>query len=105
MDSQIEQITPVECRVRVTVPWSEVGPRLDSKLRTLGQRARVPGFRPGKIPPKVLEKRFGKSARAELANELFQETFQTAMVSHEANPLTQPVLESSSQRATWVPFF
>ncbi|KIG18324.1 Cell division trigger factor [Enhygromyxa salina] len=96
MDSQIEQITPVECRVRVTVPWTTVGPRLDTKLRTLGQKARVPGFRPGKVPARVLEKMFGKSARQELANELFQETFQTAMSTHEANPLTQPVLESSA---------
>ncbi|PRQ04851.1 trigger factor [Enhygromyxa salina] len=96
MDSQIEQITPVECRVRVTVPWTTVGPRLDTKLRTLGQRARVPGFRPGKVPARVLEKMFGKSARQELANELFQETFQTAMTSHEANPITQPMLESST---------
>ncbi len=96
MDSQIEQITPVECRVRVTVPWTAVGPRLDTKLRDLGKRARVPGFRPGKVPPRVLEKMFGKSARAELANELFQETFQTAMTTHEARPLTQPVLESST---------
>lgn len=96
MDSQIEQITPVECRVRVTVPWTAVGPRLDTKLRTLGQKARVPGFRPGKVPPRVLERMFGKSARQELANELFQETFQTAMSTHEANPLTQPVLESST---------
>lgn len=96
MDSQIEQITPVECRVRVTVPWTTVSPRLDTKLRTLGQKARVPGFRPGKVPPRVLDKMFGKSARQELANELFQETFQTAMSTHEANPLTQPVLESST---------
>lgn len=96
MDSQIEQLTPVECRVRVTVPWDTVGPRLDTKLRDLGKRARVPGFRPGKVPPRVLEKMFGKSARAELANELFQETFDTAMSTHQARPLTQPVLESST---------
>src|SRR5690606_22213982 len=96
MDSQIEQITPVECRVRVTVPWTTVGPRLDTKLRDLGKRARVPGFRPGKVPPRVLEKMFGKSARQELANELFQETFETAISTHETRPLTQPVLESST---------
>lgn len=96
MDSQIEQITPVECRVRVSLPWSEVGPRLDDKLRNLGKKARVPGFRPGKVPTRVVEKMFGKSARSELASELFQETFQTAMTTHSANPLTQPVLESSS---------
>ena len=96
MDSQIEQISPVECRVSVTVPWTEVRPRLDTKLRNLGRTARVPGFRPGKVPPRVLDRMFGRSARQELASELFQETFQTAMSTHEANPLTQPVLESST---------
>lgn len=96
MDSQIEQLTSVECRVRVTVPWTTVGPRLDIKLRDLGKRARVPGFRPGKVPPRILEKMFGKNARQELANELFQETFETAMSTHEARPLTPPVLESSA---------
>jgi trigger factor len=96
MDSQIEQITPVECRVKVQVPWTTVAPRLDIKLRDLGRRARVPGFRPGKVPPRVLEKMFGKSARLELANELFQETFETALATHATRPITQPVLESSS---------
>ena len=96
MDSQIEQISPVECRVRVTMPWSDVGPRLDTKLRSLGKKARVPGFRPGKIPPKVLERIFGKSARQELVGELFQETFETVISQHAKRPLTQPVLESSN---------
>ncbi len=96
MDSQIEQITPVECRVRVTVPWGDVGPRFETKLRAFGRKARVPGFRPGKIPPRVLERMFGKSVRSELASELFQETFETVIATHEARPLTQPVLESSS---------
>lgn len=96
MDSQIEQITPVECRVRVTIPWTDVSPRIDTKLRDLKRTAKIPGFRPGKIPPKVIEQMFGKSVRAELARDLVQETFETAVVSHKTTPLTQPVLESSS---------
>ena len=95
MESQIEQITPVECRVRVTIPWTDVSPRLDTKLRELKKTARIPGFRQGMIPPKVVERMFGKSARAELARDLVQETFETAVVSHKTTPLTQPVLESS----------
>ncbi len=96
MESQIEQITPVECRVRVTIPWSDVSPRLDNKLRELRKTARVPGFRPGKVPPKMIEQMYGKSLRAELARDLVQETFETAVGQHKTTPLTQPVLESSS---------
>jgi trigger factor len=96
MESQIEQITPVECRVRVSIPWTDVSPRLDTKLRELQKTAKIPGFRAGKIPPKVIEKMFGKTVRAELARDLVQETFETAVVSHKTTPLTQPVLEASS---------
>lgn len=96
MESSIERISPVECRVKVEIPWSDVSGRLTDKMRDLRRRARLPGFRAGKVPPQVLEKRFGKGVREELAGELVQETFQTAMTEHEAQPLTQPVVEESS---------
>lgn len=95
MDSRIEQISPVECRVHVEIPWDQVSKRLDQKMRDLGRNARLPGFRRGKVPRHMLERLYGKGVREELANDLVQETFQTAVVSHERNPLTQPVLESS----------
>ena len=96
MESSIERIGAVECRVKVEIPWADVSPRLDNKLRDLRRRARVPGFRPGKVPPQVIERMFGKSIRDELARDLVQETFQSAVSQHETVPLTQPVLEESS---------
>ena len=96
MKSSIERISPVECRVKVEIPWTDVSGRLTDKMRDLRRRARLPGFRAGKVPPQVLEKRFGKGVREELAGELVQETFQTAVTEHEQQPLTQPVVEGSS---------
>jgi trigger factor len=96
MQSSIERISSIECRVKVEIPWSEVSGRLDDKMRDLRRRARLPGFRPGKVPPAVLERMFGKGVRQELANDLVQETFQTAVSQHETMPLTQPVVETSS---------
>jgi hypothetical protein len=96
LQSSIERISSVECRVKVEIPWSEVSGRLDDKMRDIRRRARLPGFRPGKVPPNVIEKMYGKSIRSEVANDLVQETFQTAVAQHEATPLTQPVLESST---------
>jgi trigger factor len=96
MQSSIERISPVECRVQVEIPWTDISGRLQEKLRDVGRRARVPGFRPGKVPGNVLERMFGKSVRQELARDLVQETFQTAVAQNSVVPLTQPVLESST---------
>lgn len=96
MQATIERISPVECRVKVEIPWSDVSNRLQEKMRDVGRRARVPGFRPGKVPPNVLERMFGKGVRSDLARDLVQETFQTAVASNNVIPLTQPVLESST---------
>src|SRR5215207_6040744 len=94
MESSIERISEIECRVKVEIPWDEVSGRLSAKMKDLQRRARLPGFRPGKVPPAVLERMFGKGVREELANDLVQETFQTAVTQHATVPLTQPVLES-----------
>jgi trigger factor len=93
MESQIERISQIECRVRVEVPWSDVSPRLQEKLRDLQRRARLPGFRPGKVPAGIIEKMFGKEARNELARALVDETFPSAVANHQTVALTQPVVE------------
>lgn len=94
MESNIERISPVECRVHVEIPWAAVGPRLEGKMRDLRNRVNLPGFRRGKVPTQMLERMYGRSVRDELARDLVQETFQTAVVQHETNPLTQPAVES-----------
>ena len=94
MESQLERISSVECRVRVEIPWKDIAPKLDRKLRDLRQKARVRGFRPGKVPPPLIERMYGKSVREELVRDLVQETFPTAVSQHRARPLTEPVLES-----------
>lgn len=96
MESQIERISAVECRVRVQIPWEEISSRFASKLRELQSKARIPGFRPGKVPPPMIERMFGKSLRDELARDLVDETFQAAVTQHAKVPLTQPVLEEGT---------
>lgn len=96
MDSQIERISPVECRVNVEIAWDEVSGRLDRKMREVRSKLRLPGFRPGKVPPPVVERMYGRSVRDELARDLVNETFQNAVVQHDTVPLTEPVVEKAS---------
>ncbi len=94
MQSELERISAVECRVRVAIPWTDVSPRWEAKLRDLRKRANVPGFRRGKVPPRIVERMFGKGVREELARDIVNETFQDAVAKHEKTPLTVPVRES-----------
>ena len=96
MESQLEKISSVECRVRVTIPWTQLEGRFNGKFRDLKSRVRLPGFRPGKVPMPMLERLYGGSVRQELARDLVEETFQTAVGQHDTRPLTQPVMESGT---------
>lgn len=96
MESQLEKISSVECRVRVTIPWNQLEGRFNGKFRELKSRVRLPGFRPGKVPMPMLERLYGGSVRQELAQDLVQETFETAVGQHDTKPLTQPVMESGT---------
>ena len=69
--------------LEVTVPASDIESRLDARLREIGKTASMRGFRRGKIPPKLLRKRFGKRARGEVVQAAVFETFQIAL--HEQN--------------------
>lgn len=96
MESQLEKISSVECRVRVTIPWNQLEGRFHGKFKELKGRVRLPGFRPGKVPMPMLERLYGSSVRQELARDLVQETFETAVGQHDTTPLTKPVMESGN---------
>lgn len=96
MESQLEKISSVECRVRVTIPWNQLEGRFNGKFKELKGRVSLPGFRPGKVPLPMLERLYGSSVRQELAQDLVQETFETAVGQHDTTPLTKPVMESGS---------
>ena len=51
---------------KVTVAASDIETRIDSRLIEVGQDARIPGFRPGKVPVNVLRQRFGPAVRGEV---------------------------------------
>lgn len=93
MASQFERISPVECQVKVEVPWSDVSPRLSKKLSDVRRRIRLPGFRPGKAPLRMVERMYGASVRHEVAEELVKNTFAGAAQEHDTVPLTEPRVE------------
>lgn len=95
MSFAIEQVSPVQKRIRFTVPGAEVSQKLDAAFRNLAVRVRLPGFRPGKAPRKLLEDRYGKQIRSEVAGDLMNMQFQAVAPSLEF--LGQPSVEESGE--------
>jgi trigger factor len=80
MSVQVDQISPFQKRLNFTVPGPEVNRRLDEAFRTLSQRVNIPGFRRGKVPRKVLEQRYGRQLRGEVAADIINTNFREAVV-------------------------
>ena len=62
MKSTVEQLSPTRVRINVEVPFTELKPDFDRAYKQLAQQVRLPGFRPGKAPAKLLEARIGRGA-------------------------------------------
>lgn len=93
MDVSVENPGGLVRRMKVQIPAQRVTEAVDAKVRRVGQHARVPGFRPGKVPVKVLYQRYGAQARHEVVGELIQELYPQALEQTELKPAGQPEVE------------
>ncbi|MCA9581718.1 MAG: trigger factor [Myxococcales bacterium] len=90
MNSEINEISSVFVEVKVEIPWERVEKELDESFRQVGRRAKVKGFRPGKVPPKVVRQVYGQQVRGEVANNLMEEGLMFAVRKHELPLVAQP---------------
>ena len=89
MQVNIKDRQEVEATVEVTVPANEVDGAFTSVLRELSGQVRIPGFRPGKVPPAMLEKRVGTEALAkEVKDRLIDSLYREALEEAELNPVS-----------------
>ncbi|MCB9795707.1 MAG: trigger factor, partial [Alphaproteobacteria bacterium] len=78
MSVQVEQVSSTQRKMTITVPASEVSSELDRAFRNLARTVRLKGFRRGHVPRHVVEQRFGRSVRDEVASNLMNKGFQDA---------------------------
>ncbi|AXI82989.1 trigger factor [Xylella taiwanensis] len=79
MQVSIESIGNLERRLTFSVPEDRLESHVDERLREIARTARINGFRPGKVPAKVIEQRFGEKVRAEVLDSLLRETLDSAI--------------------------
>jgi trigger factor len=80
--------------LHVTVPVDRVREAEARALKYYGQRARLPGFRPGKAPDTVVRKRFGEAIRQTVLEEIIRESWETAKTSESLKPITDPSIRN-----------
>lgn len=99
MQVSVETTQGLQRRMTVQVPAERVDKEVDSRLRSLGSQVRIDGFRPGKIPFKVLQQRYGEQVRAEVLEEVLQQTYSEAVNKESLRPAGVPEIEPGKLEA------
>ncbi|WP_319437549.1 trigger factor [Mycobacterium sp. RTGN5] len=94
MKSTVEKLSPTRVRINVEVPFTELQPDFDRAYKELAKQVRLPGFRPGKAPAKLLEARVGRGAvLQQVVNDALPSRYSEAVTATEVTPLGQPEIE------------
>lgn len=91
MKTAVEELSPTRVRLSVEVSFEELKPSLDKAYREVSRQARIPGFRPGKVPPRVIDMRIGRGVvLTEAVNDALPGFYSKAVEEAEVLPLGQP---------------
>jgi trigger factor len=92
--SDLETLNPTRVKLTVEVPFEELKPSLDAAYRKIGGQVSIPGFRKGKVPPRVIDQRFGRAVVLEEAvNEALPELYGRAVEENDVQVLGQPEVD------------
>ena len=79
MQVSVESLGNLERRMTFSLPADRLEAQVGGRLREISRGAKIKGFRPGKVPAKVIEQRFGAQVRADVLNDLLREGFSNAV--------------------------
>lgn len=99
MQVSVETTQGLERRVNITVPAANIDTEVKSRLRELAKRQRIDGFRPGKAPISIIQKRFGLAVLQEVASEQMQRSFYEAIIANKITPAGAPIFKPEALEA------
>jgi trigger factor len=93
LDVSVEKAKGLERRLTVRVPSVEIEREIDARLAKMSKTARIKGFRPGKVPAKVVRQRYGVQIRQEVLSDVIRSSFSRAVSEARINPAGGPAIE------------
>jgi len=96
MQVSVENTSTLECRMTIGVPAERIETEVNKRLQQTARKAKIPGFRPGKVPMSVIRQRYEDGARQDALGDLIQATFYEAVVEQKLNPAGAPSVEPKS---------
>src|SRR5262252_5572604 len=79
MSSNVENLSTLERRVWMTLPAADIERQIDTRLKQLARNVRMPGFRPGKVPMKLVAQTYGPQVRSEVLGDAVNKSFNDAV--------------------------
>jgi len=93
MKASIEEISSIKKKVSIEIPEDQVTQEVESLYKDLGKKAKIKGFRPGKVPRDILERYFKDYIKAEVIQKLIQDTYPQALSETDLQPVSPPVID------------
>lgn len=94
MASQLETLGGLERRLTLSISPQEIEGKVNERLRSLARSVRMPGFRPGKVPLKMVAQSYGPQVQAEILGDAVNAAFKSAVDEHKLRVAGQPRIEA-----------
>ncbi|MDP1718375.1 MAG: trigger factor family protein, partial [Burkholderiales bacterium] len=94
MQANLETLGQLERRLSIAVPMAEIDSEVENRLKHLSRTVKMHGFRPGKVPFKVVVQQYGGQVRQEVLGDTLQKTFGEAVTQQNLKVAGYPKFEA-----------
>jgi trigger factor len=93
MKASVEEISSIKKKISIEIPEDQIAKEVDSFYKDLGKKAKIKGFRPGKVPRDILERYFKDYVKTEVVQKLIQDTYPQALSEKDLQPVSPPTID------------
>src|SRR5512134_487257 len=99
MAVNVEQLGTLERRLQMSLPVEGIEREIDTRLKKMARNVKMPGFRPGKVPMKLVAQTYGPQVRNEVLGDAVQKSFTDAVKEANLRVAGYPKIEPKTEKA------